>query len=209
MKTKRTNQRKILEIMGVKEPSSKDSAEKMACFKCNKLGHKQADCPNKSTGGGKKSHGTQATPPPRCPACASNHSSKDAKGKTWFKSRLSACSVFRSKTPEERAAIVTEAEGCSLCLDWTGEHKATKCKSTTGKGQSYEACIKPEGAGVCGKPHNTMLHGSTNRYCNSARRIVNVNQGGPRFWGRGEPGAPSSADLREADEKHSLFQYQD
>ena len=85
MKSERTNQRKILEITGAKESSSKDSAEKMTCFKCNQLGHKQANCPSKSAGGGKKSHGTQATPPPRCPACASNHSSKDAKGKVWFK----------------------------------------------------------------------------------------------------------------------------
>ena len=43
MKTKRMNQRKILEITGAKESSSKDSAKKMTCFKCNKLGHKQAD----------------------------------------------------------------------------------------------------------------------------------------------------------------------
>ena len=54
-----------------------------------------------------------------------------------------------------------------------------------------------------------MLHGSTHHYCNSARRIVNISQGGPRGQGRGEPGAPSSADLRAADEKLSLFQYQD
>ena len=66
-----------------------------------------------------------------------------------------------------------------------------------------------DGAGVCGKPHNSLLHGSTNRYCNSARQIANLNQGRPRLQGRGEHGAPSSADLREADAKHSLFQYQD
>ena len=57
MKTERTNQRKILEITGPKESASKDSIEKK-CHKCNKLGHLQADCPNKSTGGGKKSHPT-------------------------------------------------------------------------------------------------------------------------------------------------------
>ena len=58
MKTERTNQRKILEITGKKESSSKDSTKKRACFTCKKLGHVQADCPNKSTGGGKKSHAT-------------------------------------------------------------------------------------------------------------------------------------------------------
>ena len=94
MKSERSNQRKIMEITGAKESSSKDSAEKVTCFKCNQPGHRQANCPNKSAGGGKRSHGTQASPPPKCPACANNHSAKDAKGKVWYKNRLSACDVF-------------------------------------------------------------------------------------------------------------------
>ena len=57
MKTERTNQRKILEITGKKE-TSKDSSEKRTCFTCKKIGHVQADCPSRSTGGGKKSHAT-------------------------------------------------------------------------------------------------------------------------------------------------------
>ena len=120
-----------------------------------------------------------APPSKKCPACSNNHSSKDAKGKVWFKTRLFVCDVFRLKTPQERASIVDEAEGCCLCLDWTGSHKTTECTATNSKGEPYEACIKTEGGAICGKHHNTMLHGSTHRYCNSARRIVNVSQGKP------------------------------
>merc|ERR1711867_7036 len=61
----------------------------------------------------------------------------------------------------------------------------------------------------CRKPHNRLLHGTTNKYCNSARRIANHNQGGPRLLGRGEPGAPSSSDIGGVDVEHSLFQLQD
>ena len=50
MKSERSNQRKIMEITGAKESSSKDSAEKVTCFKCNQPGHTQANCLNKSTG---------------------------------------------------------------------------------------------------------------------------------------------------------------
>ena len=53
MKSERSNQRKIMELTGAKESSSKESTKKGTCFKCNQPGHRQANCPNKSTGGGK------------------------------------------------------------------------------------------------------------------------------------------------------------
>ena len=105
--------------------------------------------------------------------------------------------------------MIARVEGCSLGLDWTGQHKAKSCKATTRAGKPYEACIRMEGSGVCGKPHNTLLHGSTNKYCNSARRVANHNQGVPHLLGRGEPGAPSSKDIGAVDAAHSLFQLQD
>ena len=45
MRAERTNQRRILKIMGKKE-TSKDSAKKRTCFMCKKIGHVQADCPS-------------------------------------------------------------------------------------------------------------------------------------------------------------------
>ena len=63
MKSKRANQKQIMELMGTKVSSSKDSGEKGLCFKCNQSGHRQANCPGKSSGGLKRNHGTQQTPP--------------------------------------------------------------------------------------------------------------------------------------------------
>ena len=105
-----------MELMGTKA-TSKEPSEKGLCFKCNQSGHRQANCPGKSSGGVKRNHGTQSSPPARCPACGSHHTGKDADGKLWYKNRLSACNVFWSKTPEERAAMIAWVEGCALCLD--------------------------------------------------------------------------------------------
>ena len=58
MKSERTKQMQKMELMGTRVASSKESTEKGLCFKCNQSGHRQANCPNKSTGGIKQNHGT-------------------------------------------------------------------------------------------------------------------------------------------------------
>ena len=83
MKSERTKQKQKMELMGTRVASSKESTDKGLCYKCNQSGHRQANCPNKSTGGIKKNHGTQSSPPPQCPACTKHHMGKDANGKTW------------------------------------------------------------------------------------------------------------------------------
>ena len=83
MKSERTNQKQIMELMGTKAASSKESSKKGLCFKCNQSGHRQANCPGKSSGGIKRNHGTQSSPPTLCPACASHHMGKDSNGKIW------------------------------------------------------------------------------------------------------------------------------
>ena len=62
MKSKRANQKQIMELMGTKV-TSKDSSKKGLCFKCNQSGHRQANCPGKSLGGVKRNHGTQSSTP--------------------------------------------------------------------------------------------------------------------------------------------------
>merc|ERR1711867_60971 len=58
MKSKRANQKQIMELM-VAKVSSKDPVEFMGlCFNCNQEGHKRDKCPNKSPGGAMRSHGT-------------------------------------------------------------------------------------------------------------------------------------------------------
>ena len=103
------------------------------------------DCPNKASGGVKQNHGTQQKPPERCPACGSHHTATDADGRLWYKNHLSVCEVFRAKSPEERAGLVQLTEGCALCLDWTGDHKARDCKAKSRSGKLYEACSQMEG----------------------------------------------------------------
>ena len=96
MKTERTNQRKILEITGKKE-TSKDSAEKRTCFTCKKIGHVQADCPTRSSGGGKKSHATRgdgSRASKKCPVCSATHTWIGIGGKTNFSTRFSSCDDF-------------------------------------------------------------------------------------------------------------------
>ena len=104
--------------------------------------------------------------------------------------------------------MIARFEGCMLCLDWTGTHKAKECSEKSKSGKPYEACSQKVGTGTCGKPHNRLLHGTNNKYCNSARRIANHNQGGPHLLGQGEPGAPSSSDIGGVDAAHALFQLQ-
>ena len=114
----------------------------------------------------------------KCPACSSSHPATGRDGKTWFKTRLTACDEFKAKTPQERATIIAEAKGCMLCLDWTQGHKASDCKVER-QGKLLEPCNIKDGGVVCGRHHNSLVHGTTVSYCNSAHRIVNASQGGP------------------------------
>ena len=141
----------------------------------------------------------------KCPVCAATHLWTGKDGKTFFKTRLSTCDEFKAKTPQERATIIAEAKGCVFCLDWTSSHKAADCVMKR-QGKPLEPCSIKDGGVVCGRRHDPLVHGTNVAYCNSARRIN--HQGGPRGRGRVEPGAPSAADLRAADAKLSLFQYQ-
>merc|ERR1712101_27644 len=86
---------------------------RMPQFDCNQVGHKFTKCPGKLSQGTKTSHGTQQNPPKQCPACGDQHTGTDSNGKTFYKESL-----------EERANIVQQTDGCVLCLDWTGDHKA-------------------------------------------------------------------------------------
>ena len=47
--------------------------------------------------------------------------------------------------------MIQRIEGCALCLDWTGDHKAKDCKATSNSGKPYEACTQKVGGGVLRK----------------------------------------------------------
>ena len=112
----------------------------------------------------------------KCPACSGTHPWTGRDGKTFFKTRLSACDEFKAKSPQERDTIIAEAKGCVFCLDWTPSHKASDCKVER-QGKPLKPCSIKDGGVVCGRRHDPLVHGTTVSYCNSARCII--NQGGP------------------------------
>ena len=174
MKAERQNQKQLEELFGSKG-SSKVSEDKGRCFKCNQTGHRQSECPIKSSGGPKRNHGTQQKPPKRCPACGNQHTATNVDGKVYYKNRLSVCDKFCDKSLEEKAGLVQLAGGCSLCLDWIGEHKAKDCQAKGRNGRKLEACNQMVGGQPCGRPHDRLLHGTGNKYCNSVRKVSNSN----------------------------------
>ena len=111
------------------------------------------------------------------------HTATDANGKVYYKNRLSVCETFRDKSLEEKAGLVQLAGGCALCLDWTGEHKAKDCQAKGRFGKKFEACNQIVGGSPCGRPHNRLLHGTGNKYCNSARKVSNCNHSVPHLLG--------------------------
>ena len=122
MNAERRHQKQKEELIGSLKGSSKEPDTKVRCRSCNQMGHKVAQCPSKSSHSTKKTHGTTQNPSRPCPACHDNPSTTDSSGKTFYKTRLSVCDLFRSQPLNERATIIQQISGCVLCLDWTGNH---------------------------------------------------------------------------------------
>ena len=121
---------------------------------------------------------------------------------------MSVYDTFRDKSLEERANIVQQTSGCALCLDWTGDHKAKDCQAKGKFGKTYEACSKKVSGSPCGKRHNSLLHGTGNKYCNSVKKVSNCNNRAPNLLGKGAPGAPTVKEIEAVDGVHALFQLQ-
>ena len=99
-------------FVSVKE-TSKELDAKDRCHSCKQAGHKAAQCPLKT------SHSTSTTLnlPRPCPACRGTHTAMGSNNKTYYKTHLSNCEAFTSKSVDERATIIQQARGCVLCLD--------------------------------------------------------------------------------------------
>ena len=158
------------------------------CFSCGKAGHISRNCPEEQ--GGCSSVGRQANAnmrikPKECPACNGQHiSGTTPEGDSLWKTRLSACPTFMDQMqPAERASLVEEAKCCALCLDWTGSHQRDNCaetirSKTTGMTRPFSTCPITTAGTPCGLKHNSLLHGSTIKYCNYLQ--VNRLTGGSR-----------------------------
>ena len=207
MHDERQTQKKHEEFSRSIKGSSKESDAKVRCHGCNQAGHKSAQCPHKASNSTQKTHATTQNKPKPCPACGDDHSATDSTGKTYFKNHLSVCDAFRDKSPAERAAIIEQTKGCALCLDWSVDHQAKACQAK-GKFGKFKVCKLQVSGSLCGKRHNHLLHGSSNSYCNSVKRVMSSNNGMSNVLGKDVPGAPFIKDIEAADSIHALLQLQ-
>ena len=164
------------------------------CNNCSGYGHKTNDCPtpknstpNSSQGqshrNGKVNVVGTKKQPKACPACKGQHSVKKGND-TWYKTSLYFCNTFRNMSPDQRANLVQAANGCALCLDWTGTHQRDNCSTKIGKkGVQLANCSITDNNtnSKCNKKHHTMLHGTGNQFCNliQACRSSNIYQAIP------------------------------
>ena len=180
------------------------------CFSCGEPGHLSRNCPESEGGGdGKRhAHANMRIKPKDCPACSGQHNSGTTpEGESLWKTRLSACPTFMDQMqPAERAALVEEAQCCALCLDWTGSHQRDNCTETirakvTGMTRPFSPCPITTGGIPCGKKHNSLLHGSTIKYCNYSQtnRLTD---------GKRDTKAPTHKDMEAVNSVTALLQVQ-
>ena len=89
--------------------------------------------------------------------------------------------------PEDKAVVLEEQGGCSMCTSYT--RKRNKCYQTK-NGVSAKTCKEMEGNKVCGREHHPMLHLLKNSYCMAAS-LITSSMLGPTYR---EP-SPSQAAL--------------
>ena len=81
----------------------------MKCFTCNKEGHRFFECPYKRHWGKKttaKAHASMKVVLKVCPACHAQHSFRDDKGETLYRTRFSSCPTFCNFGAADRAHLV-------------------------------------------------------------------------------------------------------
>ena len=146
------------------EPQAPTLKAGTKCFNCNKEGHRSSECPEKSKSV-RKSHASVRVTQKVCPACIYQHSFPR---NTLYRTRLSSCPTFVNLGPVEQANIIQAAAGCALCLDWTGSHTRDNCDSRT-KTKPFGNCTITTNGVECGARHNSLLHGTTSKFCNLAQ----------------------------------------
>merc|ERR1711888_452880 len=109
--------------------------------------------------------GTTSAGSESCPACGGTHTATGSNNETYYKTCLSNCEAFISKSVNERDTIIQQARGCVLCLDWTGSHQVGACQAKSRLGRAFHPCKQLINGSPCGKQHNHLLHGSGNSYC--------------------------------------------
>ena len=154
---------------------------------CNfhdKVGHKNKQCINdrNSVNGskyqGRNSSSPMTTKPIPCPVYTQQHTSMSSEEQTLYESRLGACGEFKKLMVEERTDVLTQANGCALCLDKTRDHHCNACQSITMLGIFFPRCMVQVDGSVCGANRHYLLHGLRNNFYNymETREITKL------FW---------------------------
>ena len=139
-------------------PSTEKSGAK--CYNCNEVGHLSKNCPRPK---GQLRINGLSSKSLACGLCKAPHKVEDGKNKGKYKTRLSACDLFRSMSVNERAQTLADLEGCIKCTDW--QHVSKDCDAVYGKRKWQPCTIKDSGSNVkCGKDHHNLLHGSSHAY---------------------------------------------
>ena len=69
-----------------------------------------------------------------CPACRGTHIATGSNGNP----RLTNCETFISESVENRAGIIAATNGCVICLDYSGSHRAGTCQAKDDQGKRFE-----------------------------------------------------------------------
>ena len=77
-----------------------------------------------------------------------------------------------------------------LCLDWTGDHQRDNCTAKT-HGHPFGYCSIQVNGVPCGAKHNSLLHGSSSKYCNLVQ--VDTMSAGSASEAPGSDGETSAA----------------
>ena len=188
--------------------TKKETGHPGQCANCGKSNHSTAACysrkkPNKShssQGSTNQSKTSPSSNPQKipCPACKIQHLVQGLK-EQYYGSRLSACPTFRNLSLQDRTTVVEKCKACVLCLDWRGIHSRDQCPAMA-KGKPFPNCTKDNNGVVCGKRHNSLLHGSTSHLCNVVvRNMAMPPSRSPNYL------APGKMELETAEESQNAL----
>merc|ERR1712082_42705 len=187
MTAERQTQKQQEELFGSVKEAPKEPGAKDGCHGCEQAGHKAAQCPCKTSHSTKTTHSTTQKPLRPCPACGGTHTATGTNNKTYYKTCLSSCEAFTSKSVDERATIIQQARGCILCLDWTGSHQVRACQAKGRQRKMFDPCKQLINGLPCGKRHNHLLHGSGNSYCYARTRAKVGSKCAPKVLAKTKP----------------------
>ena len=140
-----------------------NGAREVTCFRCGKIGHRQAECRGQGGGRGSANHASQqagASVP--CPACEQYHTFQGRDGVVRPSTRL-GCPAFKQLTINERVSMLEDSNGCARCMDFTGRHQRDSCPYRGQDGQLWTCNAEVNGV-RCGKEHHQSLHGTNNKF---------------------------------------------